>query len=105
MQKKPRPYRPQTNGKIERFHRTLADGWAYARFYASEAERRAALPEWLHFHNHHRPPQRDRQPATGQPADQPPWTSQLSAQPTRGISAEPIEGLCASSQIASRSAP
>jgi hypothetical protein len=49
-----RPYRPQTNGKIERFHRTLADGWAYARFYASETERRDALPAWLHFYNHHR---------------------------------------------------
>lgn len=49
-----RPYRPQTNGKIERFHRTLGDGWAYARFYASETERRAALPGWLHFYNHHR---------------------------------------------------
>lgn len=34
--KRTRPYRPQTNGKIERFHRTLADGWAYARFYSSE---------------------------------------------------------------------
>lgn len=49
-----RPYRPQTNGKIERFHRTLADGWAYARFYRSETERRAALPAWIHFYNHHR---------------------------------------------------
>ncbi|MEN5074227.1 IS481 family transposase [Isoptericola cucumis] len=54
VHKRTRPYRPQTNGKIERFHRTLADGWAYARFYASEAERRAALPGWLHFYNHHR---------------------------------------------------
>ena len=52
--KRTRPYRPQTNGKIERFHRTLADGWAYARRYESEAERRAALPGWLHFYNHHR---------------------------------------------------
>lgn len=52
--KRTRPYRPQTNGKIERFHRTLADGWAYARFYSSEAERRQALPGWLHFYNHHR---------------------------------------------------
>ena len=52
--KKTRPYRPQTNGKIERFHRTLGDGWAYARFYTSETERRAALPQWLHFYNHHR---------------------------------------------------
>ena len=52
--KRTRPYRPQTNGKIERFHRTLADGWAYARFYTSDAERRAALPSWVHFYNHHR---------------------------------------------------
>lgn len=52
--KKIRPYRPQTNGKIERFHRTLADGWAYARLYESETERRNELPTWLHFYNHHR---------------------------------------------------
>jgi len=52
--KRTRPYRPQTNGKIERFHRTLADGWAYARFYESESERRNALPGWIHFYNHHR---------------------------------------------------
>ena len=42
------------NGKIERFHRTLADGWACARFYTSETERRAALHGWLHFYNQHR---------------------------------------------------
>ncbi|HZX03863.1 IS481 family transposase [Kribbella sp.] len=53
--KKTRPYRPQTNGKIERFHRTLADGWAYARFYTSTTQRNTALPGWLHFYNHHRP--------------------------------------------------
>jgi transposase InsO family protein len=52
--KRTRPYRPQTNGKLERFHRTLADGWAYARFYDSDTQRRAALPGWLHFYNHHR---------------------------------------------------
>lgn len=52
--KRTRPYRPQTNGKIERFHRTLADGWAYARFYASTSQRNNALPGWLHFYNHHR---------------------------------------------------
>jgi transposase InsO family protein len=52
--KRTRPYRPQTNGKIERFHRTLADGWAYARLYQSEQARRDALPAWLHFYNHHR---------------------------------------------------
>lgn len=53
--KKTRPYRPQTNGKIERFHRTLADGWAFGRHYSSESARRNALPAWLHFYNHHRP--------------------------------------------------
>jgi len=52
--KRTRPYRPQTNGKIERFHRTLGDGWAYARFYQSTDERNTALPGWLHFYNHHR---------------------------------------------------
>ena len=52
---KTRPYRPQTNGKIERLHRTLADGWAYKKLYTSEAVRRAALPGWLHQYNHHRP--------------------------------------------------
>jgi transposase InsO family protein len=52
--KKTRPYRPQTNGKIERFHRTLADGWAFSRFYGSESARRNALPAWLHHYNHHR---------------------------------------------------
>ena len=52
--KKTRPYRPQTNGKIERFHRTLADGWAFTRFYRSESARRAALPAWIHHYNHHR---------------------------------------------------
>ncbi|MFC9441376.1 MULTISPECIES: IS481 family transposase [Brevibacterium] len=53
--KRTRPYRPQTNGKIERFHRTLNDGWAYARLYGSETARREALPAWIHEYNHHRP--------------------------------------------------
>ena len=53
--KRTRPYRPQTNGKIERFHRTLADGWVYARHYDSQTQRRQALPAWLHLYNHHRP--------------------------------------------------
>ena len=53
--KKTRPYRPQTNGKIERFHRTLADGWAFSKHYTTESARRNALPAWLHEYNHHRP--------------------------------------------------
>lgn len=53
--KKTRPYRPQTNGKIERFHRTLAEGWAFKKFYNSESARLAALPAWIHEYNHHRP--------------------------------------------------
>ncbi len=52
--KRTRPYRPQTNGKVERFHRTLADEWAYAAVYNSDAERAAAFPAWLHRYNHHR---------------------------------------------------
>jgi transposase InsO family protein len=50
-----RPYRPQTNGKVERFNRTIAAEWAYAKTYLSDQERSATYAAWLHFYNHHRP--------------------------------------------------
>lgn len=50
-----KPYRPQTNGKAERFIRTLVEEWAYARFYRTNPERLADLPAWLDFYNHRRP--------------------------------------------------
>ncbi len=49
-----RPYRPQTNGKVERLNRTLLDEWAYVRPYESETQRRQQLDIWLHTYNHHR---------------------------------------------------
>ena len=52
--KRTRPYRPQTNGKAERFIRTLLAEWAYARPYRSNAERLAALPRWVRFYNERR---------------------------------------------------
>jgi len=50
-----RPYRPQTNGKVERFNRTINQEWAYAEVYASDDDRAATYAEWLHNYNHHRP--------------------------------------------------
>ncbi|MGW0646699.1 IS481 family transposase [Streptomyces badius] len=50
-----RPWRPQTNGKVERFHRTLLDEWAYQRTYTSDHERMEAFTDWLHWYNYHRP--------------------------------------------------
>ena len=52
--KRTRPYRPQTNGKVERFNRTLLDEWAYLRPYASNTERAEALEPFLHAYNYHR---------------------------------------------------
>jgi transposase InsO family protein len=49
-----RPYRPQTNGKAERFIRTLLNGWADGAIYRSSSERTAALDGWLWHHNHRR---------------------------------------------------
>jgi transposase InsO family protein len=50
-----RPYRPQTNGKAERFIRTMLGGWAYGAIYRNSTERTAALPGWIDFYNHRRP--------------------------------------------------
>lgn len=50
-----RPYRPQTNGKVERFNRTVASEWAYAETYPSDDARAATYTDWLHTYNHHRP--------------------------------------------------
>ena len=50
-----RAYRPQSNGKVERFNRTLAAEWAYAAVYGSDEARAATYQDWIHHYNHHRP--------------------------------------------------
>jgi transposase InsO family protein len=50
-----RPYRPQTNGKIERFHQTMATEWAYGMTYGSARARARALPYWITHYNERRP--------------------------------------------------
>jgi transposase InsO family protein len=49
------PYRPRTNGKVERFHQTMAREWAYGLSYRSHQQRNQALPHWLHHYNTRRP--------------------------------------------------
>jgi transposase len=52
---KTKPYRPRTNGKVERFHQTMAREWAYGLSYSSHRQRNQALPHWLDHYNHRRP--------------------------------------------------
>ena len=52
--KRTRPYRPQTNGKIERYHRILLEEWAYIRDWTTDQQRTAAYDNFVHFYNHHR---------------------------------------------------
>jgi transposase InsO family protein len=54
-QKFTRAYRPQTNGKAERFIQSALREWAYGRIYENSDQRRQALPAWTHFYNWHRP--------------------------------------------------
>jgi transposase InsO family protein len=78
-----KPYRPQTNGKVERFNRTLAAEWAYARPYASDAARTATYAAWLHHDNHHRP-HRPRRPDPIRSCSQP--HGELQSSSTRTLS-------------------
>ena len=49
------PYRPRTNGKVERFHQTMAREWGYGLPYRSHHHRNRALPHWLAYYNERRP--------------------------------------------------
>jgi transposase InsO family protein len=64
-------YRPRTNGKVERFHQTMAREWAYGISYRAHDHRRHALPHWLTHYNHNRP-HSSRRAAADQPRSQPP---------------------------------
>jgi transposase InsO family protein len=67
------PYRPRTNGKVERFHQTMEREWAKGVRYRSHRHRNAALPHWLEHYNKHRPHSVDRRPTADQPRSQRLW--------------------------------
>ena len=87
--KRTRPYRPQTNGKIERFHRTLADGWAFSRHYNSRISPPKRAPSLATRLQSPQAPHRHRQGPTHHPVDQPARAVQLArsdqASKPRGI--------------------
>ena len=80
--KRTRPYRPQTNGKAERFKRTMLEEWAYAQPYGSETERVEAFTGWLHGYNHHRG--QGQNPS--QPRYQPLRSIHLDSEPVHAVS-------------------
>ena len=67
---KTEPYRPRTNGKVERFHQTMAREWGYGLGYLSHRHRAQALPHWLGHYNQHRPHSSLGRPTTDQPRSQ-----------------------------------
>ena len=69
--------RPQPNGKVERFHQTMAREWAYGLRYRSSRHRAAALPHWLAYYNAAQTAQLARRPTPAQPRSQPVWAGQL----------------------------
>ena len=71
------PYRPRTNGKVERFHQTMGREWAYGLAYRSHHARNQALPHWINHYNQTQTPQLTRKPAPNQPRSQRPWVGQL----------------------------
>lgn len=73
------PYRPQTNGKVERFHQTMQREWGYGVAYRSHRHRNKALPHWLHHYNERRPHSSIGGQPPDQPRSQPPRAGHLAA--------------------------